>query len=237
MQASCAIFDIAWQKLRYNGKMIAKEGLCGYRIRRTKAHAHKQAAIWQYGADLEWLYEGKSLRLWLCKICHTTAQYHCGIYPSVGGTNVKHHLRIKHRIEWDENGQLVIALAPKNTQKSLDFGITTTRTTIQVTPFNNIEFSQVIVDLAIEQDFTFRQASSLALRKAISYGRSELISSMISTPTTFSKYIKESYFRRRKEIVSLLQSSVSDYHLSCDVWTSTNGLSLLAVVVHFLGMK
>ena len=46
-------FDILWDKLRYRGILMAKQGVIGYRVAFSKNS--KPSKIWEYGADLEWI--------------------------------------------------------------------------------------------------------------------------------------------------------------------------------------
>ena len=57
---------------------------------------------------------------------------------------------------------------------------------------------------------------------------------MPDSSTTLSDYIKKHYIKRKSEIYRLIQSAPSKIAISVDIWTSSNHLSFLGVVAHFV---
>jgi hypothetical protein len=55
-----------------------------------------------------------------------------------------------------------------------------------------------------------------------------------NSSTTLSDYIKKHYIKRKSEIYRLIQSALSKIAISVDIWTSSNHLSFLGVVAHFV---
>jgi hypothetical protein len=49
-----------------------------------------------------------------------------------------------------------------------------------------------------------------------------------------SNWIKNAFTYRTVNIKDLLATALSKINISCDIWTSTNGLSLLGVVAYFI---
>jgi hypothetical protein len=68
----------------------------------------------------------------------------------------------------------------------------------------------------------------------LTYDRQAIQVVLSKAPNSLKKWIQRSYERRQLDIKSLLLLSKSKIHLSCDIWTSTNGLSLLGIVAHFV---
>ena len=63
---------------------------------------------------------------------------------------------------------------------------------------------------------------------------SSLIRSIPTSHTTVKKYVLEAFHRKRGEVREILHTAKSNIHISFDLWTSGNGLALLAVCAHFV---
>jgi ribosomal protein S3AE len=62
-----------------------------------------------------------------------------------------------------------------------------------------------------------------------------LLRALPTSKTTLSNYVKTALEERKLIIKSLVQSAASKVAVSVDVWTSSNYLSFLGVVAHFVG--
>jgi hypothetical protein len=87
----------------------------------------------------------------------------------------------------------------------------------------------------ILKDISFTDATSLATRALLTWNRVELLAALPSAPGTLSTYVKTMLEERKLEIQALLQSAYSKVTVSIDVWTSSNYLSFMAVIGHFVG--
>ena len=227
-------FEIKWHKLKY--RKVAITGKIGYKVSHKKqfAPSFKESSIWEYGADLEWIYKGEQRHVWLCKICHEHKKYDQGFYILNGYDSVRNHLAREHRIAWDNDGKRIEVIKDPM-QSKLAMGKATNRTTVENAPFDTKGYLRATLDWAIKQDLTYRQVTSQDTRDILSFDRPQIDSTLWQSHTTLSKYIIEAYKLRFVDISNLLQNAVSKIHLSCDIWTSTSGLSLLGIVTHFLG--
>jgi hypothetical protein len=222
-------FDIAWDRLRHDGKPLA--GIVGYTVRPKRGFRPEdtQSVIWRYGADIEQLHENKRQRYWVCEKCHLERQYHTGTYIVSGYNSIKNHLSTVHKLCFDENKQQV-----DSSKSQIRGGYATSRTTVTRMPFDTDAFQRAVLDWSIKQDLTYRQVTSQDTRDLLTFDRPELNSALWESHTTLSAHIKQAYEDRFQDIGSILRSAKSRIHISCDVWTSTNGLSLLGIVAHFL---
>ena len=84
------------------------------------------------------------------------------------------------------------------------------------------------------QDITFRQATSTYTPALLTFDRPYIQECLASSHTSLNSWIKSAFERRSLNIKDLLIVSQSKIHLSCDIWTSTNGMSLLGVVGHLI---
>ncbi len=85
----------------------------------------------------------------------------------------------------------------------------------------------------IKTNLSFRQATSddiISLFQMHCHGTEPLF---YKSPTGLSSVITRGYRERVQEVKYVLNSATTGIHISCDLWTSTNLLSLLGVVSHF----
>ncbi|TKA67460.1 hypothetical protein B0A49_09354 [Cryomyces minteri] len=68
----------------------------------------------------------------------------------------------------------------------------------------------------------------------LAYDRPQLKAALPRSHTTLSVWIKQAYADRHIEVKEKLLLAKSKLHISCDIWSSSNGFSLLGVVAHFL---
>jgi hypothetical protein len=223
-----AQFEIKWSSLRLSGDVLP--GQVGYRIRhkRSIGGAAYVSPIWKHGADLEWLHKGRRRQLFLCQKCYQ-AKNPRALYKYNGTDHITRHLANVHYIGKD--GLIESAPLPANPFEAAR-GIKGPPQEL----FNEHGYLETFRDWVIKQDITFRQATHEDTRVLISYGKPEIEPLLVRSHSTLKSYIEKAYETRQVEVKDVLLASSSKIHISCDVWTSTNGLSLLGVVAHFLGM-
>lgn len=103
-----------------------------------------------------------------------------------------------------------------------------------VTPFDSERFKKSYTDWAICEDLSFRQATSSRTRDLIKSGGPAAENVLPSSPTTLRNWIMASYESRLTDIKNMLVISRSKIHLSFDLWSSSNHLTLCGVVAHFV---
>jgi hypothetical protein len=221
-------FDIQWSQLRYEYQPLP--GKVGYNIQSKKAfRGHDTASvIWQYGADLEHLHKGSRQRFWLCERCHLESKYHTGFFVVNGYNSIFNHLGKIHDLWFEKGRPIEVSRSQSST------GMPTTRDTVSNSYFDSDGFLRAIVDWTVIQDLTYRQVTSQDTRNIITFDRPELAVAVWEDHKTLSKHVRKSYEDRFTEIAHLLKSARTRIHVSCDIWTSTNGLSLLGTVAHFV---
>ena len=103
-------------------------------------------------------------------------------------------------------------------------GMPTTRDTVSNSYFDSDGFFRAIVDWTVI-------VTSQDTRNIITF---ELAVAVWEDHKPLSKHDRKSYEDRFTEIAHLLKSAQGSINVSCDIWTSTNGLSLLGTVAHFV---
>lgn len=101
--------------------------------------------------------------------------------------------------------------------------------------FDDAGFFRAYPDWVIKQNISYRSATHEDTRRIFARTRSGLEKLMYKSHTSLSNFIVDAYDRRHLEIRDVLLTTKSQITISCDAWTSTNNLSLLGVVAHFVG--
>ena len=190
--------------------------------------------VWLHGARLGWRYEGSTREMWLCKLCHERGHHHTGLLVVNGYTAIFNHLGSVHNVVYDEKKERVDSSSLH--QPGLLFAKASSATLCPAR--SNIDVQgllQAHIDWAIKQDITYRQATSQDTRDLLSFDHHELDTVLWKSHNSLKEAVEKAYHLRFSDIHNLLQRARSKIHISCDVWTSTNGLSLLGVVAHFVG--
>ena len=227
-----AHFDIQWERLYYNHQRI--HGL-GYRIRDKRSVQKNQPPswIWEHGADLEQRTTDREIqRFFLCRRCHQRSPQ-SGLFIINGNDHIRRHLEKRHRQFKDGEHVLPARLANPFVAATVA-GDSTSFVDPICTRIDEADYQKKLVDWAICQDLTFRQVTHKDTRNLLAYQRPQLLSALPSSHGTLVEYIKQSHQQRRDQLQDLLLSAQSRIHISFDIWMSTNGLSLLGVVSHFL---
>jgi hypothetical protein len=84
------------------------------------------------------------------------------------------------------------------------------------------------------RDLSFRDVTCPSTRGLLTWNRTNLLYALPDSLGTLSDYIKKHYIKRKSEIYRLIQSAPSKIAISVDLWTSSNHLSFLGVVAHFV---
>jgi hypothetical protein len=223
-----AVFDINWDKI-YQGNTRLDGTRVGFRPlnkRHLKGKA-KRSPIYEHGADLVYVpLDGKTQKVWLCRICHLSRNNDCARFVD-GTSHIVNHLSKTHKIhirsDEDESTTPIKAAFLQQQLPSHQ-------------PYDEEHLSTAHIDWTILLDQSFSQATCAATRGLMTWQRLDLLSSLPANTKTLHQYILESLEERQQVIVDRLQIAKSRIHLSFDIWSSSNGLPLIGVVGHFIGM-
>lgn len=231
-----ARFLIDWKVIKdTRGKLLHNSGRLGYRIRhrRQQGGESKLSPIWLHGADLCFKPpNGKKLRYWLCSRCHLSGQHTGALLTYNSTSHIKQHLKTQHRI--DEDGKPILAKALKRQSPWNSLQPARKEHSNGDSFFDDGRFSSSFLDWVLRRNLTFRQATHEDTRALFAQTREDITKLLYQSPTSLSDLIVRTYEQRKLDIQQLLIPAKSKIHISCDVWTSTNHLSLLGVVAHFL---
>ena len=100
--------------------------------------------------------------------------------------------------------------------------------------FNDTRFSSSFPDWILRRNITYWQATHEDTRAIFGQTREGIDKLLYKSASSLSELIVRTYEQRQVNIRQLLLTAKSKIHISCDIWTSTNHLSLLGVVAHFI---
>jgi hypothetical protein len=84
------------------------------------------------------------------------------------------------------------------------------------------------------RDLSFRDVTCLLIRGLLTWNCTNLLYALPDLLGTLSDYIKKHYIKRKSEIYRLIPLAPSKIAISVNLWTSSNYLSFLGVVAHFV---
>jgi hypothetical protein len=228
-------FEVNFEHVYLNSKRLTPARL-GYKVKHKSALKGRRegSPIWRYGVELEYLNEsGLTVNLWLCKDCHLARELNDAKVVS-GTHHVTLHLQRVHRIN-PKTGLLPEASPALFSSRFEAAKVAGTGTMISHTPWQEEALQSSLVDWVITRDVSFATATSPAFRGLLTWNRSTLLPALPSSKSTLRQYILTSLEERKVEIWKLLAAARSRVSISVDVWTSSNYLSFLGVVAHFVG--
>jgi hypothetical protein len=85
------------------------------------------------------------------------------------------------------------------------------------------------------KDISFNVAVFQEMRGLLTWHRQPLLNALQTSATTLASYVLNLLKKRIVEVKAMLQAAQSKISVSVDMWTSSNNLSVLGVVAHFVG--
>jgi hypothetical protein len=102
-------------------------------------------------------------------------------------------------------------------------------------PWQEEELQNAFIDWVIVKDVSFNVAVSTETRGIRTFNRLPLLAALPSSVTTMSQYVHTLLKERLEEVTMMLKAAPGKLSVSVDVWMSSNHLSFLGVVAHFVG--
>ena len=190
------------------------------------------SGIWKHGVKLLYQDDQGTKTLWLCRACHLNQRIN-DAYTVNGTRHVFTHLESFHRIHAD--GSPIPDSVDDKTGNPWQASIPGSASHTSHTPWQEAELQSAVVDWAVVRDLSFYTVTAPGTRGLLTWNRKELLRALPNSVTTLSAYVQTSLKERKIEIKALLAAAIGRINLSLDVWTSTNHLSFLGIVAHFVG--
>jgi hypothetical protein len=226
-------FEVDFEHVSRRGERLLPARL-SYKVRHKSQLKGKRevAVIWRYGVELDYLEDDLVTysKLWLCRQCHLSR--HSNDAKTINGTaHVVEHLKKVHKIDPATGLLPVTPMKPSSPWEVAAKSVSVAAHT----PWQEEAFQAAYIDWVIVKDVSFGVAVSQETRGLLTWHRQALLSALPTSHTTLSNYVLTSLKERMVEVTAMLHAAQSRISVSVDVWTSSNHLSFLGVVAHFVG--
>jgi hypothetical protein len=215
----------------FDYKEIEWERLSGFTIP-TKPTKDLTGWFWAYGVPIEEMETGR--RSFLCHQCHTAKSKKKHRYVVDSGTrNANIHMRDAHQLTKDgsvrESSGSSMAqslLLPDNIaeQNIINY---------LAKSFDHHYFRKLLVRWVVYDNIAFHKIENVRFRELLMYLNSQAESSL-PTDKTIRNWVHQEYEAGKPAVIAVLGRAQGQVHISFDLWTSRNMLSLVGIVVHFL---
>lgn len=162
------------------------------------------------------------------------------IYSTSVTTNLRNHLRTKHNIHVETSASLVQQMAADRLKEAFSRGETPnetigeTETQIFKRRLRQDVLDDLLISMVTENNISFRLAESSSFH-AFCQLLNPLSSRCVTTAhSEVAKKLSISWQSQRDIVQKKTQSSLSNVHLSLDIWTSPNRYSFLGICAHFV---
>ena len=200
--------------------------------------SHRRAWIWTQGYDIEETKSGE--RHWLCRKCHLAKQHKSHIWKMSGGTGMPlKHIKEIHQLT--EDGPVTKTRSFVDAFKQPDGSLTTRDRNIVhqlITAFNPKRFKTKLTRWIVHDNIAFNQVESpyfrdLMLELNTSLGELDCL----PTHRSIRDWIMKDFNRYKGMVTEHLRNALGKIHISFDMWTSRNLLTLCGIVVHFINKR
>jgi hypothetical protein len=200
--------------------------------------SNHRAWIWTQGYDIEETKTGE--RHWLCKKCHSTRRHKSHLWKVSGGTRIPlKHMKEVH--ELTEDGPAAKKRSFFDAFKQPDGSLTTRDRDIVhqlITGFDPKRFKTKLTRWIVHDNIAFNQVESPYFRDLML----ELNASLgelgcLHTHRSIHDWIMKDFDRYKGIVTEHLHNALGKIHISFDLWTSRNLLTLCGIVVHFINQQ
>jgi hypothetical protein len=229
-------FEVDFKHVHHhNGHLHAAHLLYQVRHKSQLKGKREAAPIWKYGVELSYLENDLITysKLWLCWQCYLSWQLNDA--KMVNGTaHIVEHLKKVYKID-PATGLLPMTLAKPSSLWEVAAKVAESGSLVAHALWQEEAFQAALVNLVIVKDVSFRVAVSPEMRALLTWNWAPLLAALPNSHNTLTSYVVQSMRKRKVEVAAMLQAAWSQISVSVDIWTSSNHLSFLGVVAHFVG--
>src|SRR6267142_4510766 len=197
--------------------------------------SRRRAWIWTEGYDIKETKTGD--RYWLCKRCHVAAKQKSHLWKETGGTSIAlKHMKETHQLA--EDGPVQKKRPFADAFKQPDGSLTSRDRDIVhrlMTAFNPKRFKTKLTRWIVHDNIAFNQVESPYFRDMM-LELNESLGELDCLPThrSIHDWIIKDFNKYKGIVTEHLQNALGKVHISFDLWTSRNLLTLCGIIVHFI---
>ena len=182
----------------------------------------KNSTVWRYGEKLVRL--GDKKEVYYCYQCER--QKRKQLLPKLSGNTGAHqHLLRHHDIDSDGHAKC----HPPSGQRAIDENAFTL-----VSVAKKSEFQRLLVRWLVYCHICLSMVENYYFRELVAYLNKGLANLLPLAKATIRRWIVSAYQEEKKKIKEEMRTSISNIHISFDMWTSPNYLAMLSIFAHYL---
>ena len=182
----------------------------------------KKSSIWRFGEKLLRVRDRKAV--YYCYQCER--QKRKRLLPKLSGNTGAHqHLLRHHNIDGDGRPKS----HPPAGQHSID-----QNTFTLVSVAKKSEFQRLLIRWLVYCHICISMVENGYFRDLVAYLNKELAALLPLAQATIRKWILNAHREEKEKIKEEMRTSISDIHISFDMWTSPNYLAMLSIFAHYL---
>jgi hypothetical protein len=193
-----------------------------------KSQRRLRSWIWNHG------FLSEDEEFWRCGLCiERTVEFKIRSTTHAGS-----HLRKLHNI-----GKLQQGNSKTHAKKHNDINNSTSNNTMSTffnrsksVPFKEHQFKSYLINWILCNRIAFHQVETESFRKLIECLRSEAINVLPKSANTLRKWSMLRFEAARTSVKYALSIAKSKIHISCDLWSSSNGHAFLGIVAYWWDM-
>ena len=230
--------NVVTTESQFNWSWVKWEKLPGYTIPLSRSNARLTSFQWRFGVPIE--HHDTKKRYWLCQECHCEDSENRHYFNiEKGSSSVLKHIREVHRLTTNKEGQVI---------PFVNYGIATVADKLSLNAnnyreqeiinelareFDEKRFRRLLIQWIVHDNVSFRQVDGPAFREFVTY-LSPRAGEALPCDVSVKLWIMEGYRLHKEAVKRELSTATSKIHVSFDLWTSGNLLSLNGIVAHFL---
>lgn len=207
---------------------LSWEGVEWIRVERTvnKRRGVIPSPIWQWGSDYINVTD-PTHHAWRCGLC--VKQYLISFkQPAI--SNTSRHLRTVHNVDFKTS-------APKRVIEEVEEGgVDQPQVKGLVQTINIDTFRFHLIRWIVERHIPFTVIEDVNFRLMLKSLNATASDHIDRTAQTVRNWTEDEFISARKVVQEeILATAMSKIHISCDLWTSSNGYAICGIAAHFIG--
>lgn len=209
----------------------------------------RRSGIWDYGYDL--VEAETKAPYWKCIICDEKHK-ETGLFKATSTSGPERHLDKDHRIRVGKKRTAGVAeldgvedvtstfgtVPPSSTAGSsvYDMLVAGAKSAVSLLPGQLVErFKQALILWIVSYQISLAAVENHFFRDLLSLCSSNLAACLPKSANTVRKWIMEDYEMKKATLITDIQlNTESAINVSFDLWTSSNSLAFMAVVIHYI---
>jgi hypothetical protein len=195
----------------------------------TKRRGVEQSRIWEHGTDYSCL-EEEDIHAWRCLYCFKN---YLVVMKQDVTSNARRHLRIAHGISIDNAG----TRKRSREEYEADSQLSNSPQIKGLVMLVNIDtFRYYLTRWIVNRHIPFSAVEDPDFQEMLKSLNGSVNDYLVKSGNTVRNWIEDDLIEAKRLIRDeVLARAISKIHISCDLWTSSNGYTMCGIAAHFIG--